>query len=193
MTDFVETTILTCRPGSVPGVVAHLDGLLAGQPGFIGCWTTEIGALDRVVVCFVYPAETAPVRVDWPDHRQGVAKIERSLWQVHGGTVPQPGAHGGIYEWRVYDILPGCEARVVGLMEEALPARSVVSPAYVVMTSCDGASRLCHVWPYETLAARAGKRREALESGVWPPPGILNYIGAMHSTLLVPTAFSPSR
>ncbi|RUT25244.1 NIPSNAP family protein [Asaia sp. W19] len=184
----VETFVLTCRSGSVPAIVGALEAPLVGRAGFLGCWTTDLGALNEIVVLF----SQTPQDIVWPDHAAGVERIDRQRWTLIGGTQPAPGAFGGAYEWRVYDILPGREAEVTALMEGALPARSAVSPAYLVMTSSDGVSRLAHAWPYADLAERAARRKQAVETGAWPPKGILPLLGAMKSAILVPVGYSPS-
>ncbi|WP_122039718.1 NIPSNAP family protein [Asaia bogorensis] len=185
----VETFVLTCRSGSVPQVVAALEAPLVGRAGFLGCWTTELGILNQVVVMF----EKLPDDIVWPGSDHGVQGIVQQEWTLHAGTSPQPGLHGGAYEWRLYDILDGCEAQVVGLMEASTPARAEISPAYAVMTASQGASRLLHIWPYADLADRAAKRKLAVESGAWPPKNILPLLGTMQSSILTPVAFSPSR
>jgi len=184
----VETFVLTCRSGSVPAIVGALEAPLVGRAGFLGCWTTELGSLNEIVVLF---SET-PKDIVWPGQESGIERMDRQRWTLIGGTQPSPGTFGGSYEWRVYDILPGREAEVTALMEGALPARTVVSPAYLVMTSDEGPSRLAHAWPYADLADRAAKRKQAVETGAWPPKGILPLLGTMKSAILVPVAYSPS-
>lgn len=188
MSACVETIVLTCRSGSVPSVVSTLEAPLAGCAGFLGCWTTELGSLNEIVLLF----SAVPDNLVLPHHEAGVERIDRQGWTLIADTHPAPGAFGRCYEWRVYDILPGCEARVEALMAAALPARSIISPAYAVMVSVDGVSRLAHVWPYEDLADRASKRRQAVETGAWPPKGILPLLGPMKSAILTPASYSPS-
>ena len=184
----VETIVLTCRSGSVPAVVSILEAPLAVCAGFLGCWTTELGCLNEIVLLF----SAAPENLVLPGHEAGIERIDRQSWSLISDTHPVPGAFGHSYEWRVYDILPGCEAKVTALMDAALPARSALSPAYAVMVSVDGVSRLAHVWPYEDLADRASKRRQAVETGAWPPKGILPLLGTMKTAILTPVSYSPS-
>lgn len=188
MTVSVETFVLTCRPEAVPSVVRQLETILVGQAGFLGCWTAELGTLNRIRVLF----SKAPDDLIWPGCESGVVQIDRVAWSVHGGFLPKPGCYGAAWEWRVYDILPGGEDVVLGLMEVAVPARSQISPLYALMVSRSGPTRLCHVWPYKDLAERAELRREAVASGLWPPKGIQPFLGSMKSEILIPVGYSPS-
>ncbi|NVN42714.1 NIPSNAP family protein [Asaia siamensis] len=188
MSASVETFVLTCRSGSVPQVVAALEAHLVGRAGFLGCWTTELGNLNEVVVMF----SPTPADLVWPGDEVGVERIDRHGWTLIADTKPAPGTYGGAYEFRIYDVLPGHEADVAALMEAAVPARATISPAYAVMMSSDGPSRLAHFWPYGDLAERAEKRKEAVASGAWPPKGILPMLGAMRNAILTPVAYSPS-
>lgn len=184
----VETFVLTCRSGSVPHVVAALEAHLVGRAGFLGCWTTELGNLNEVVVMF----SPTPADLAWPGSEAGVERIDRQVWTLIADTKPSPGTYGGVYESRIYDILPGCEADVAALMAAAVPARAAISPAYAVMMSSDGPARLAHFWPYGDLADRAEKRKAAVASGAWPPKGILPLLGTMRNAILTPVAYSPS-
>lgn len=189
MTACVQTIVLTCRSGSIPAVMTSLEASLSGRPGFLGCWTTELGSLNEIVLLLESPAS----ELSLPGDTDGVERVDRQDWSLICDTKPAPGVFGTAYEWRCYDIRPGSEADVSALMATALPARSKISPAYLVMMSTSGVSRLVHAWPYDDLADRARKRRQAVESGVWPPKGILPRLGTMKSSILTPAAWSPSR
>lgn len=184
----VETFVLTCRSGSVPHAVAALEAPLVGRAGFLGCWTTELGNLNEVVVMF----SPTPADLVWPGSEAGVERIDRQVWTLIADTKPSPGTYGGVYESRIYDIRPGCEADVDALMTAAVPALAAISPAYAVMISSDGPARLAHFWPYGDLADRAEKRKAAVASGAWPPKGILPLLGTMRNAILTPVAYSPS-
>ncbi|AOX16167.1 NIPSNAP family protein [Kozakia baliensis] len=192
---FVETLTLQCRAGTLPSILSQLEASTKGISG-LGCWTTEFGTLNQIT--FLRSSADLSALLDapltnLPDSAVGVQQIDTTQWKLHGAELPAPGEHGGCYEWRCYDIVPDHRRELLTQFGDAVPARLEMSSLFALMTSLNGASRICHIWPYADLAERARLRKEATAAGVWPPKGIAPYLGAMQSSVLVPTSFSAYR
>jgi len=181
MSESLETFVLTCRTGTVPQVVSELRGRLKGREDVLGCWTTDVGVLNEIML-LTKGGDTSALLEASPD----VLRTERTRWTLHGDILPQLDSPCAAWEWRIYDILPGCEDEAVSIMHSALVHRASISPLYALMTSRDGPSRLCHIWPYADLGVRAECRKQALASGFWPPVDIYRTIGVMRNMILSP-------
>lgn len=186
MSDSLETIVLTCRSGTVPRVVAALKGLFGRRDDVLGCWTTDIGCLNEIVLL----ARDSLFEVLSSAVLPELERIDRTLWTLHGDIVPQLEGACTVWEWRVYEILPGREEEAVQIMQSALSKRVTISPLYALMTSQTGRSRLCHIWPYADATDRTERRKDALATGCWPPGDIYQTIGTMRNAILSPVVLS---
>lgn len=201
-----DLTTLTVRLGGIPAVVAGIDAHVkaeAARGTLLGCWTSEVGTLNRVVILRGF-ADDAELRAE---HRrlladpnpfgagEAIAEIVCEAYAPFPWCPPPvPGAHGRVWEMRGYRLKHGGLEPTIAAWEKAMPARGAVSPLALVMYALDGAPRFTHFWPYASFDDRFDKRAKAVADGVWPPVGGPQWLtGDMVSTLLLPTAISPLR
>ena len=97
-----------------------------------------------------------------------------------------------IYDMRTYILKPGSMAAVQAIYEKSLPVRGKYSQVGAFFRSEIGTlNQLVHIWPYDDLdhMERARAEASADPSGLWPPPGLMDYIVSMESDLLRPLSF----
>ena len=195
-----------CAVSVPPGKVnAALDALAttatARDVGTLrGCWTSEIGELNRVLMIHEHADETtlratrdATLRGDM----LGVADIAtdidfRSYALFPGVQFAAPGRVGPYFEVRNYRLKPGGLAATFAAWAKVLESRVALSPLATVMYALDGSvPGFMHIWPYASLDARMSIRESAVSKGVWPPPGGLPHIATMRSEIYVSAKFSP--
>jgi NIPSNAP len=198
-----ELATLTIRIGSLPQVNAGIDGFVrdgAAKGTLLGCFATDIGALNQVFVLRSFEAaadvqaERLRVYTSANPFNCGDALTAMSLeTYLPFPFVPpvKPGRFGGVYEFRQYTVKTGGLPQTAALWEKALPARLELSPLLVAMYALDGAPRYAHIWPYADVATRGKIRADAMAKGVWPPVGGAQWLADMRSTITVPTAISP--
>ena len=115
---YAETIILDIRIGQVPVVVSALTG----RDG-LGVWVSEIGVLNRVVL--FRTADTYAGLLDGRPEllaaipKDAIQSVDVTSWRLISPLLPA-GAHGGVYEWRCYEMKLG----QVGDVEEAFVALS---------------------------------------------------------------------
>lgn len=199
-----DLATLSIRLGTLPKVVEGIDAWVRapGAEGqFVGCWATEIGALNDVIVLRGFSDERAlraeRDRLAASTNPFGCGEALRALTTEAYAPFPflpppQPGRFGAVYEIRTYRLKAGGVPATLAAWEAAVPARSAISPLALAMVALDGPSRFTHIWPYASLDARMAQRAEAVKQGVWPPKGGPEWLtGEMVSTIAVPTAISP--
>ncbi|MDK9696536.1 MAG: NIPSNAP family protein [Siculibacillus sp.] len=199
-----EILTLTVRLGGVGAAVAGIDAF-SKAPGtrgrLLGCWTAEVGTLNRVVVLRVFESES-DLHADRmsifsaPDPFGAGEAIVEMEFETHAPfpwcPPPSPGAHGRVWEMRTYRLKHGGLAPTIDAWEKAMAKRGAVSPLALVTHALDGVPRFTHFWPYASFDDRFEKRSRAVAEGVWPPVGGPQWLtGDMVSTLLVPTSISP--
>jgi hypothetical protein len=127
----------------------------------------------------------------------GVAKLATEITLDAYAAFPDfavlaPGKVGPVFEVREYQLTKTGLAPTIDLWRTAIPKRSTVSPLGAALYALSGrVPRFMHIWPYPTLDERLRLRDESVKRGVWPPPGGLPHIAAMHSEIYFPAAFSP--
>ena len=167
----------------------------------LGCWRTDIGELGRVVALRGFGTLD-----DLMAERDRAALSPRPL-----GAVPEtdtvsleghrpfpflpaarPGRRGRVYEFRTYRLRAGGLLPTLRGWEAALGrARPYADHLVTALSALDGATRIAHVWAFDSLEERARLRAEAYAAGVWPPPGGPESILRATSTIAVPEPFSP--
>ncbi|MGD9845284.1 MAG: NIPSNAP family protein [Variibacter sp.] len=200
---FYEVTIHTVRPGAVPQALAALQGSLAAGGGkLLACWSSEIGALNRILVI----READPAGES--SRREALAR-ENDPYGISAFAVStacdifasfpflppiKTGAMGPFFEVRTYELRPAGLPWTVEAWGRMLPGRTARSPILTAMYSTTGTvTRLMHIWPYKTLDQRGQIRAAAVADKLWPPPGGTEHFASMQSEIYVPAPFSPIR
>lgn len=199
-----EIATLKIKLGSASHVMRGISSYLRSPEArgdLIGCWTTEIGELNQVLVlrCFVDASElfcerNRALHADDPfDAGDAIVSIAFDSYAPFP-FLPSitPGKHGGVYEIRTYRLKHGGLPHTIAAWEAAMPSRSQLSPLSIAMYALDGVPRFTHIWPYTGLDARAAIRAESVERNIWPPKrGPAWLTGDMSSVIAIPTAISP--
>lgn len=201
-----DVTIITVRPNAHPKALPHIEASLKQWPRkgeFLACLTTEIGALNQIMLIHDYASEA-----DLTADRAGVAQstnpfgcgelitgISTDSYVMFPFIAPiKPGQYGPIFEVRTYLFKPDGLAPTMPLWEKMAPGRQKLSPILAAMYSVSGeATRFMHIWPYPSLDVRAATRRKAIETGVWPPARGPEYLTSMRNDIFLPASFSPIR
>ncbi len=196
-----EVTIHTVRPGTAPGALAAMQGsLAAGRGKLLACWSSEIGALNRILVIReADPAarEAAAAALASDDNPFGINEF--AVASETDVFIPfpfveamQPGERGPFFEVRTYELHPAGLPRTVELWRKALPGRCALSPILAAMYATTGTlTRLMHIWPYRSLNERQQIRAKAIADKVWPPPGGTAHFASMRTDIYLPAPFSP--
>lgn len=74
-----------------------------------------------------------------------------------------------------------------------MPERSKRSRLTVNTYALDGAPRITHIWPWESLDERIAIRAESYADGIWPPKGGPEQFSEATSTVRIPANNSPLR
>ncbi|MEP3245574.1 MAG: NIPSNAP family protein [Sneathiella sp.] len=167
----------------------------------LGCWISEIGALNRIALLRAYEDEGTHDR-----ERQSLLKsgdpfgCSSYLSSIsfdrctHFPNSPEisAGAFGPYYEIRTYEMETGGLEPTLQNWAEALPTRAERSKLVTVLRTTEGVSRMISIWPYPTIEKRQEVRTQAIKDGIWPPKDSFKYLKTeMLSTLYLPTSFSP--
>lgn len=197
-------TTVEVPPGKVNEALSRMEPALAPDriAGELrGCWYSEIGRLNRVLVVCSYTSgdvlheeRTAMLRSGNP---LGVAEIATAIETETYAPFPgidclPPGKLGPIYEMRTYQLKRSGIEPTFAAWAKVLEARRKVSELVMVMYGVDGhVPRFMHIWPYASLNDRLSLRDAAVQQGVWPPPGGLPHLESMRSEIFLPAKFSP--
>jgi hypothetical protein len=199
-----ELATLTVRLGSAAKAVAAIDAYMKdgkGEGALLGCWSTEIGALNQLIVLrsFSDLAELAAER--WRtlattnpfNCGEALTRLSCESYAPFPFLPPvKTGKFGSVYEIRTYALKLGGVPPTIAAWEAAIPERTKISPLVIAMYALDGPPRITHIWPYASLDARAAVRADSVAKGVWPPKGGPDWLtGEMLSTIGLPTAISP--
>ena len=203
---YYELATLTLPFGTAAQAAMHVQTFASqGQGELLGCWFTDIGTLNQMVVLRGF-ADLATLQAERQRTQHnaspfGCGELFQSLEQhsYQGFPWMQPvrpsaesGISGPVYEIRTYGIKPGGVQPTIDLWEQAMPEREKVSPCVVAMVALDGPLRFTNIWAYPTLDARSKARADAVAQGIWPPKGGPAHLTThMVSTIAMPTAVSP--
>jgi succinate dehydrogenase/fumarate reductase flavoprotein subunit len=175
------------------------------QGELLGCWFTDIGQLNQMVVLRGFATLDAlrfeRERTQKSTSPFGCGEIFQSLeqhsyqgfpWMKPVRPSAESGITGPVYEIRTYGIKTGGVQPTIDLWEQYVPARDKLSPCVVAMVALDGPLRFTNIWAYDSLNARSQIRGEAVAQGIWPPKGGPAHLTTnMVSTIAMPTAVSP--
>lgn len=192
---------LGAAPKVAPGIQAYVSASQASGT-LLGCWTSDIGALNQIVVLrgFQDDAELArererTLRSSNPfGAAEHLTRLSLDAYAPFPGLPPvETGAFGPVYELRSYVLKPGGLAPTFEGWAESLPGRTELSRMLVAMYALDGVPRITHIWPYANTNERAAIRADSVQRGVWPPRSAVWLTPEMQSTILLPTGISPLR
>jgi len=175
------------------------------QGELLGCWFTDIGVLNQMVVLRGFADMTSlQVERQRTQHSAspfGCGEIFQSLeqhsyegfpWMKPVRPSAESGITGPVYEIRTYGIKTGGLQPTIDLWQQYVPLREKLSPCVVAMVALDGPLRFTNIWAYPTLDARARARADAVAQGIWPPKGGPAHLTTnMVSTIAMPTVVSP--
>jgi len=182
------------------GVKAASDHADAGGT-LLGCWTSEIGDLNQILVLRSFADDAAlqadQLRLLGDTNPFGAGEAIKDLTfdsyaPFPWAPAPQPGRYGAVYEIRTYRLKHGGLPPTIAAWEAAMVERAKFSPLSLVMYALDGAPRFTHIWPYASLDARAKVRSDSVAAGAWPPKNGPTWLtGDMRSIIALPAPFSP--
>lgn len=198
-----DVTTVTVRPGTLPKAMAVIEKSLAKTADLLACWTSDIGALNRILILRGMTDADAVIaaRMDALTSRnpfgvgEFIAGMAMDTYVAFDFLPPvQPGEYGPCYEVRTYMLKPDGLTPTAELWRKAVPGRVTVSPLLTAMTSVTGTViRFMHIWPYKSVEERGRMRAKAIADKVWPPPGGAAHIAAQQSDIYLPAPFSPLR
>jgi hypothetical protein len=198
-----DVTTITVRPSTQPKAIAAMKDPVAKLSGLLACWSTDIGALNRIMI--IRSIADAAVNLNeraallGSNNPYGIGDLITDMtmdtYAMLDCVAPMaPGDPGPFYEVRTYVFKPNGIAPTEQLWREWLPKRASVSPVLTAMMSTSGTvARFMHIWPYKTLDERARLRAKAVADKVWPPPGGPEQFVTMQNDIYMPTPFSPLR
>jgi len=175
------------------------------QGELLGCWFTDIGVLNQMIVLRGFDTldalQAERDRTQQNANPFGCGEIYQTLeqhsykgfpWMKPVRPSAESGITGPVYEIRTYGIKTGGVQPTIDLWEQYVPARDKLSPCIVAMVALDGPLRFTNIWAYDSLNARSQIRGEAVAQGIWPPKGGPAHLTTnMVSTITMPTAVSP--
>jgi len=170
-----------------------------------GFWRTEVGTLNQIIHIWPYKdlnerdhirAEAVKTGVWPPKIADFVLDMESKI--LHPAPFSpsfEPGAHGGLYEFRTYTYGPGAIPRVIEAWGPRIKERSAVSPLiFAGFTDIGALNQWVHVWAYKNMGERETLRAKAMKPGQWPPPRHESVVlHKQQSTFAVPATWSPLR
>lgn len=196
-----EVATLTVAGGTAPRCGPAVAAFCAEGGGrLLGCFTTEFGTLNRVLVLRGFDDDAAlraehlrTLRAASPfGCGEWLRAIESDSYAPLDFVPPvETGARGPFYEFRSYICRPDGLTPTIESWRPMLPARLALSPLLIAMHALDGPPRFTHIWPYPSLDAREAIRADAIARGIWPPKGAAFLTDEMRSWLLKPLPGSP--
>ena len=199
-----ELATLTLRLGTTAAAATAVeawsrDPQAAGT--LLGCWFSDIGALNELVVLrgFASEAEMSRERrrtllaADPFGCADFLTRLDLAGYAPFPWMAPvEPGTFGPVYEIRSYELRTGGLQPTLAAWEKALPERTRISPCTIAMYALEGTPRITHIWPAASLNERSKARADAVSQGVWPPVGGPAWLmPQMKSGIYLPTAVSP--
>jgi NIPSNAP len=199
-----ELATLTIRLGTAAKAIGGVDAYVKApeaKGNLLGCWSTEIGDLNQIIVLRSF-ADASELGIErWrtlaTTNPFNCGEVITSLSLDSYAPFPflppvTPGNFGSVYEIRTYALKLGGVPPTIAAWQAAIPERTKISPLIIAMYALDGPSRFTHIWPFASLDARAAARADAVAKGVWPPKGGPEWLtGEMRSTIGLPTEISP--
>jgi hypothetical protein len=203
LAQFYDVTVVGVRPGTHPQALEILGKSLSNDPTMLGCWFSDIGNVNQVLIIRNALTADASLRSRFAaqntDNPLGIAEYITAMTMdtyVSFDFIPpmQPGQFGPCYEVRNYVLKPGGLPPTIEAWRKSVPGRLKLSPLLAAMTSVTGAAtRFMHIWPYKSFDERARLREKAIADGLWPPPGGPGHLLSQQVDIYLPAAFSPMK
>jgi len=207
-TMYYELATMNLPFGTAGQAATHVQAFASApqaQGELLGCWFTDIGVLNQMIVLRGFATldalQAERDRTQQSASPFGCGEIYQSLeqhsykgfpWMKPVRPSAESGITGPVYEIRTYGIKTGGVQPTIDLWEQYVPARDELSPCVVAMVALDGPLRFTNIWAYDSLNARSQIRGEAVAQGIWPPKGGPAHLTTnMVSTIAMPTAVSP--
>ena len=208
-----ELRTYTLHPGKIPAyldLAAHVARPVRGDNYGIcrGYWASEFGQVNQIWHLWEFESLD-----DRAERRRALAANER--WQTEYvpkvrplmqrqdirflqpmRTLNPPEASGHVYELRAYRTQPGMAQAWAELFVSYLPVRERYSPNVGIWVGeAPQPNEVVHLWAYPDLNMRLKARAEAQDDPKWQEflrQGA-SMLVEMHSSLLLPAAFSPMK
>ncbi len=203
MAQHYDVTVIGVRPGTHPQALEILGKSLVSDTALLGCWFSDIGAVNQILIIRNAAAATATRDSRFAtqnttnpfDIGEYITAMTMDTYVSFDFIPPmQPGPFGPCYEVRNYVLKPGGLPPTVEAWRKSVPGRLKLSPLLAAMTSVTGAvTRFMHIWPYKSFDERARLREKAIADGLWPPPGGPGHLLSQHVDIYLPAAFSPMK
>ena len=203
-----EVRTYTLKPRSLPEVLKRFAEAYQKRKELsqlFAFWYSEIGLLNQIVHVWPYKdlEERGRIRAEavkagiWPPKTAEFMVTMRSDIMIPWGDVPPlSGKVGPYFEMRTYTYRAGDLPKIQANWTKALPNRLKFSPLLALWYSELGElNQFVHIWPYASLDQRMAIRKQAVDSGHWPPPqgeGDAAYgLAAQETKILLAAPFSP--
>jgi len=203
-----EVRTYTLKPRSLPEVLKRFAEAYQKRKELsqlFAFWYSEIGLLNQIVHVWPYKdleergrIRAAAVKAGiWPPKTAEFMVTMRSDIMIPWGDVPPlSGKVGPYFEMRTYTYRAGDLPKIQANWTKALPNRLKFSPLLALWYSELGElNQFVHIWPYASLDQRMAIRKQAVDSGHWPPPqgeGDAAYgLAAQETKILLAAPFSP--
>ena len=200
-----EVRTYDLKPRALPEVEKRFDEALpvrTKHSPLAAFFHTEIGPLNQIIHIWPYAdlAERSRVRAeaakeeDWPPNiREFIVNMNSEIFVPYDFSPEmKPGKLGPVFEWRSYIVQTGAIPAVPDRWGPAIEARTKLSPLAVCMYADLGElNKYVHIWAYESLNHRAEVRKNAVDTGVWPPPGGGDTLISQENKIVLPASFSP--
>ena len=203
-----EVRTYTLKPRSLPEVLKRFGEAYQKRKELsqlYAFWYSEIGQLNQIVHVWPYKDlnERVQIRAEaikrgiWPPKTAEFMVTMRTDIMIPWGDVPPlSGKVGPYFEMRTYTYKAGDLPKIQANWTKALPNRLKLSPLLALWYSEIGElNQFIHIWPYQSLDQRIAVRKQAVDSGQWPPPqgeGDAAYtLIAQENKILLAAPFSP--
>ena len=194
------TASLPSALGRVVGAAADDAGQKQGTRKLEGAWTVEIGTLGRLVELRSFADADAGaiepgLAEKHPELRDAITGTESTLLSPVLPLQPASGS-GHVYELRRYRARPGHLDEWMEHFVAVMPSRERHSARVGLWRFLGGhGDETCHLWAYDGLDQRAAIRGKVMQDPDWQAflkaGSVL--LTEMHSTILLPTAYSPMK
>ena len=207
-----ELRCYTLVPGKMPEYLKAAETI--GRPARgnnygvnHGYWTAEFGALNQIWHLWKYDSLNDRERLrgelmknkDWtgkyvPTIRPWIQRQDLRVMNPVVDIRPHDNTTGNLYELRIYRTVLGGAAQYGENFKAVRAARDKYSPIWGAWTGeLPQPNEWIHLWRYKNLQERFEARAAAMKDPAWQaylakgPP----LLAEMHSTLLIPTNYSP--
>ena len=203
-----ELRTYNVRTGKVPGYHKAFAEKIEGRMKYsrmAGHWYTEVRHLNQMVA--IWPYDDLDQRIEV---RHLVESVDcGTVWPPQSGNVigdmkseiyfpapfmkpMEPRKIGPLYEMRIYSYPPKAIPAVIGAFADAITEREKLSPlAGCWYSDFGGVNNFVSMWAYSSFEERLRTRKEAQDSGIWPPPKAPMPPTKQVTKILWPATFSP--